>query len=507
VRPSIEFRILLAGYHIDRNELWVAARHLAEAKQRASALNDGATIDAIAIIEAHLLLRRGRIHDGLEAISSILSTSDNYTFLSRTTTRVWEYLAILGDHRAHRYLRFDSNEIERIATSAEQEISAARLSNRAPWAGRLFSVPFSGHIGELDGDALTALGATEFGGAPEQAAAFGVDLSKKLLTAGYVRDASWAARNVIDNPHSLPQHRGRAHALWASTRAELGFLDSAEQHINKAKRIFGDLGERSSAFAAATGLWHSIQSGNVAGAREWARELGLSVTDDDSSNRFCTETARRIDSWGESMAPAAAALRATFQSRFASSLECRSDGTPLGQFRAFRGMWQTRLEGEQEQRLRDGERLLTESNARAALAVVEQLPTAEPLLWDFEDERIVSLRIRALGSESAASEVDKAMNPERERLFGALAFAALSRLEGAVYELAVKQGDRELAAEVITKRAFIADLSAEPCAAIGLRLLEATFLESVTSSRSSSHRASSARAASQYFGFVQRTGK
>lgn len=293
-----------------------AARELAEAKRIAGAAHETTYLAVIAILEAHLLLRRGRIRKGLTAIADTFAGAPGRAFTMRPLIEVWKYLEILGGRKEGLRVRLELAEAEQIAATAEAEIAAAKAAGRIPWDGKICSVYESACVNQEDGKELFNIGALEFWSESVHAAELGLGLAKTLLNRGYIRDASWAARNALANPGALPRQRALARAFLANASAEMGSLEAVEAHLNEAKQIYASLDERLPLGAADTGLWHSIQSGDVAKAVEWAREFAASVVDLPAASGFCVETAAKIDSWGTSMAPVAAAFREAFASRF-----------------------------------------------------------------------------------------------------------------------------------------------------------------------------------------------
>jgi hypothetical protein len=95
VHSSIELRLFLAAYHIDRNEIWVAADVLKEARRRAAAVHDR-NLGFIRIMEGDLLLKRGRFLEGLTQIADAISEMPHSAFLFRPVDEVRKHLDALG---------------------------------------------------------------------------------------------------------------------------------------------------------------------------------------------------------------------------------------------------------------------------------------------------------------------------------------------------------------------------------------------------------------------------
>jgi tetratricopeptide (TPR) repeat protein len=474
-QSSIELRLRLAGYHVDRHELWAATREIQEARRRAVDVPDEPMVATIRILEAHILLRRGQLRAGLSEISKALTELGDRIHLSREMRAVWNTLDILAGGKSSRYMKLDAGDIERIASQAESEIATAERDNRLPWEGKLFSLHESACINQSDARALFDLGELEFGGNAEHTAGFALGLAKKYLTASYIRDASWVAGNALANPHVPPIGKALAHALLATAHAELDLLEDVEAHLEDAKALYRSDGQPVPLGVVTTGLWYSIQAGNLDKSIEWARQFVESITDVAATAALATTTVLQIDSWGEPMAPVARALRAAFSARFGWNLQARSSSPPSEAFRRFRGT-NVELQSASDQKSHDivhlAQELLSKGDGDGTLSKLDELTATKPLA-DHMAGVAVGLQIMAMGARLSAADIDRVVDAQRERMLGNLAFSALARTEASIARLATGNGDLTLATTVIAKRAFVADLCADPRAASTLRFWQA----------------------------------
>lgn len=509
VQASIELRLQLAGFHAGRNEIWAAARELAEARRLALAIHERSRLVMLAILDAHLLLRRGRMREGLTAIAAALEGAGARTlFVMRPVNAVWRYVAVLAGREEDDAWRLDVEDLDPIVARAEAEMAAARADTRLPWGGKLCRLQESACIGDDDAGVLFQIGTRELLGAPVHAAEKGLELAKQLQTRGYPRESAWAAGNVLANPHAQPLQRALAHALLAHAHAEMGRLETVDTHLAEAKRIYDGLGEPLPLGAALVGLWHAIQSGDVAKAVDWARQFVASVIDVSKAGSLCAETAAQIDSWGAAMAPVAAALREAMTSRFTWAPAPPSSGSPLEPFRRFVGtnaeLMAAYRPGPAET-LAAARDLLSTQDAKGALAVIDALETSEP---DGLPEHLAglaaALRIEALSVDVAPAEVDAGMDRTRGRLLGQLAFSALARVEATMVRALVSTGDAPRAAAIIAGRGFIAELAADPRAAASLRFWQAQLPAPRAGWSASGARSRLARRAVRYYDTAER---
>jgi hypothetical protein len=110
-----------------------------------------------------------------------------------------------------------------------------------------------------------------------------------------------------------------------------------------------------------------------------------------------------------------------------------------------------------------------------------------------------ALQIQALASKVEPAQLNRGIDAHRENFLKRLAFGGLARVESALAWTLVRQGDRHLAAEVLTRRAFVAELSDDPRARISLQFWE-TFVPELRGERVAlSARARLARRAARYY--------
>lgn len=118
--------------------------------------------------------------------------------------------------------------------------------------------------------------------------------------------------------------------------------------------------------------------------------------------------------------------------------------------------------------------LLNQHDARGALKLIDELGTSESNgLPDHLTGLVISLQITALSAELPPAQIDAAMDRQRERMLGHLAFSALARLEATMVRVFLKNGDRARAAAVVSSRGFVGELASDPRAATSLRFWQA----------------------------------
>lgn len=463
----------------------------------------------LSILDAHLLLRRGRMREGLTAIAAALEGAGARTlFVMRPVSAVWRYVATLAGRAEDEAESLDVEDLEPIAVSAEAEMAAARADKRLPWGGKLCRLEKSACVGDDDAGALFQMGARELLGEPVRAAEKGLGLAKEHLARGYHRDGAWAAGNVLANPHAQPRQHAIAHALLAHAHAEMGRLETVDTHLAEAKRIYDELSEPLPLGAASVGLWHAIQSGDVAKAVDWARQFVASVVDVSKTATFCFETAAKIDSWGAAMTPVAAALREAMTARFTWAPPPPSSAHPFEPFRRFAGTNAELMAADQPgavEALATAQERLSQRDAKGALEAIDMLEKGEP---DGLPEHLAgvaaALRIAALSVDTAPAQVDAAMDRERGRLLGQLAFSALARVEAAMARELLRAGDTARAAAIIAGRGFIAELAADPSAAANLRFWQAQLPAPRAGWSASGARSRLARRAVRYYDTAER---
>ena len=479
VQVSIEMRLHLAGFHLARNEVWVAASELAEAKRRAAAIFEPSYICLASILEGHVLLKQGRIADGLTTIGRVLAAVPHHVFLFQPVDNVRQYLDTLGIRQPpHVVIELPEDRVAELTATIGAAIADAESRNALPWDGRHCSIPRSGAVDDEHGQALFRLGVEEFAGARQRAAAMGLHVAVRLLERGYVFDGYCAARNVVANEGAQPKQRASAQLLLAIACGELGDLAAVDRHLAAATTGFADAGEPPPIALVETGLWHAIQSGDVAAGVGWARRIGDALRGDGPAASRCAGTAARIDTWGEPMAAVGAAFREAVESATGIAMPPgATPSTPAEPFRRFHGTsaeLQAAAAPAAERALDEAQRALSENDPERALELIDGINAdAPPEGLPFHLAGIATaLQIQALASKVEPAQLNRAADAHRENLLKHLAFGALARVESSVVWELLQRAETHLA-ESLLRRAFVAELSDDPRAKVSLQFWEA----------------------------------
>jgi len=507
VQSSIEMRLHLASFYLDRNEVWAASAELAEAERRAAAVFDDKYVKLATILKGHALLKRGRISDGLTTIAAVSEGDHAYIFLPVDEVR--KYLEILGvPQPGPMLIHLPKDKVSETSAAIEAAIAAAKDEETLPWNGRHCSVYNSSAIDEENLKILFVLGVKEFAGDPIRAADIGLHLAGDMLRRGYFFDAYCCAKNAAANGEALPKQRALAHTFLATACAELGELGAVDRHLEEAVKAFGQAGEALPLEAVETGLWHAIQSREVAAGIEWAGRFGDAIRGKPESASHGVETALKIDTWGEPMALVGQALREAVRTALGFEVPARNTtSVPAEPFRRFMGT-SAELQAAFNQKasgiMAQAQEALSQGDANQALKLLDRLKTEAPDgLPDHLSGLAASLQIQALGSKMEPAKLDRAMDVQRENMLDLLAFAGLARLESALAWQATSNGAPLLAAEILTRRGFIGELCHDPRAKASLSFWESLASELRGGRPAPGERSRWARLAARYYGTAE----
>jgi len=459
------------------------------------------------ILKGHAILKRGKILDGLTTIAAVAEPNQPYFFQAVYELR--KYLEILGiPQPVLIWIHVPKDKVIEFSAMIENTISAAKEAKALPWSGRHCSASKSSAIDEENLKTLFVLGVKEFEGDPIRAADIGLHLAGGLLRRGYFSDAYCCAKNVVANAEALPKQRAFAHTFLARACAELGELSAVDRHLKEAKKAFEQAGEALPLGMVETGLWHAIQSGAVAAGVEWASRFGGAIRGKPALASHCVETALKIDSWGEPMAPVGRAFREAVRAAIGFEAPPRNNTSiPAEPFRQFVGTsaeLRAAFNPKASGIIAQGQEALSRGDVDQALKLLDSLKTEAPNgLPDHLSGLVVSLQIQALGSKIKPSELDRAMNFQRERMLNHLAFASLARLESSLARQAISNGAPLLAAEILTRRGFASELCQDPRAKTSLAFWESLVPELRGKSPAPGERGRLARLAVLYYGTAE----
>ena len=318
----------------------------------------------------------------------------------------------------------------------------------------------------------------EFEGDAEKAAGIGLHFAREFLNRGYFFDAYWVAKNVAANSDARPGQHAWTHSFLAHACAELGDLEAVSRNLTEAEAFFAKSGEVLPIHTVDVGMWHSIQSGDVAAAVGWAKKIGDAVRESKQSLGFCVEQAAKVDTWGDVMAPVGQALRETVLAASGFALPARSvtsaSPDPFRRFAGTSAELQAAFHPKANEVLNEAQKALSQEDPDKALKLIDGLAAETPDgLPDHFAGIAAALQIQALGAKAPPAKLNKVMDSQRARMLQRMAFAALSRLEAAMARVAVANGDPLLAADILEKRVFIAELADDPRAKASLLFWEA----------------------------------
>jgi tetratricopeptide (TPR) repeat protein len=506
VQSSIELRLLLAGYHIDRNEIWAGADVLKEAGRRAVAVHDRNVL-FVRIMEGHLLLKQGRIQEGLTAIADTVSAVPHAAFVHYPTDEVRKHLDLLGiEQKGPFIIELVHDQIPDLVKKIEQEVADAKANKQLPWQGRHCSVSESSGLGQDYMRLLFELGVAEFEGNTKKAIRLGLNLAEIMLESRYSHDARWAAINVLANPAALAEHRGPAHSLLAQANAELGYIEEVVADLRQAVQDFEKAGQTIPLRTLETGMWHAIQSLEGKAAAHWAAMLGAALSGEPERDARCADVAAKIDTWGQPMAEVGDAFRRAASSAGINLPTATVAAEGQRPFRRFVGVTAEVRGASDEQvdaMLREAQNALAENDPDRALALLDGLASRD--LAEVPEHQAgiaLALQIQGLSAKAAPAELDLAMDRQRERLVAELAFSALTRLETSMVWAAIFHGEPALAADILAKHSFVAEFSVDPLARVSLFAWEAQFAY-LRNQALRSKRAHFASVAAHYFGTAE----
>jgi tetratricopeptide (TPR) repeat protein len=406
-------------------------------------------------------------------------------------------------------IRLPKDKVIETLVAIEATIAAAKKEEETlPWNGRHCSVSNSSAIDEENIRALFVLGVEEFAGDPIRAADIGLHLAGSMLRRGYFFDAHCCAKNVAANAEALPKQRAFAHTFLATACAELGELGAVDRHLEEAKKAFEQAGEALALDTLETGLWHAIQSGEVAAGIEWAVKFGDAIRGKPESASRCVETALKIDTWGESMAPVGRAFREAVRAAIGFAVPARNTtSVPAEPFRRFVGT-SAELQAVFNQKaagiMAQAQEALSQGDADQALELLDGLKNEAPDgLPDHLGGLVAGLQIQALGSKIEPAKLDRAMDVQRENMLDHLAFAGLARLESALARQATMNSVPLLAAEILTRRGFVGELCDDPRARASLLFWESLISELRGGRPAPGERSRWARQAARYYGTAE----
>jgi tetratricopeptide (TPR) repeat protein len=474
VQSSIELRLLLAMYHCDRSEIWIAAELLEEARRSAASIGSRFEAAAAVIQLGECAIRSGQVVRGLEMISQAMEGRERAAFVFRPTEEVRRYLVRLGvDQPGMFNIQLESSRIPEIAERIQAVRVAATSGNARPWGGAHCAISESSHIEAGDGQALFRIGLLEFDGDASSAIELGLRLAENLVAASYVDDASWVARNLLARPGADALTRARASAVMARCAATLGQLDDARAHLGAAQLAFQ--------VAAVPLPWEfvewvfmfHVQLGDADTALRWAQTLADKLSGDTKRSNSVLTLAAQLDTWGESMMPVASVLRHALALKGIAATRSSAVDS-VTRFRLFSGYTaQAKERNAQAASLLDqAQTALSERNAAKAIALVDEL-AALGTIPEYQAAVGVALQIQALAATHSPSQLEAAAKVHRERLLGSLAFTALARLEAAMAWAAILAGELSRAAEGLRRNGWVAELCDDPIARASLRALVA----------------------------------
>jgi tetratricopeptide (TPR) repeat protein len=473
VQSSIELRVLLAFYHLDRNEVWSAAQVLGEAQRRAAAIGNRHSLLTIAILEGHTLLKQGRIADGLDAIAAAVAGVPHVAFLSLPVEEARRYLQTIGVPQPGLFVvNLARERVAEFAAAIEETATQAKASGTIPWEGMHCSVSNSSAIDENDLRILFRIGVHEFERDRANAANLGLMLAKILLNHGFFDDAARAASNTQANPEATETQRGEAHMCLAHADAARGYLEQVDAHLDAAVESFDRAGHPPPSTLAIVGLWYAVQCDDVAAATRWAKLLGETIADHDVADRYpiATDVFYRLASFGPSMSAVMDAFTHACEDA-GIRLPTAPTTPPPVPHRYFDGanadLGNQSVESANDVIAKALDALRAGETERARELVDSQ--TGE--LPDHQAAVLLAMQLRIVARDMPPEALDRAMDTERSRLVPELAFASLARLEHTVASMAIENQQPELAANILDTRGFIAELASDLRARVQLSAL------------------------------------
>lgn len=471
IPSSIELRMLLAGYHMERNEIWVAMRLLSEAKRRAVAVHDPG-LPMIYLMEGHILLKQGRVSEGLASIAETASLLPRTGFLNRQVVELGRHLNLLGARQEKAFsIDLDPGQVPNLLAGIRSEIAAAKAKGQLPWGGQHCAVSESTSINKGYAAVLFELGVSEFGGNNDEAIRAGLDLAAVMLRGGYFHDARWAVANVLARPAVPPEQLGLAHSFFAQANAELGYLDEVDEHLREVTWLFVQSHQPVPRDTLETGMWHSIQSGDSEAAAQWAVKVAESLIEDRESESRFYDVISQIESWGASMSAASTIFRRAAESvgfSFQEPAALVADARP---FRRFEGVTAELFQSQEDQIdavLRKAQTALSTGDADGALGLLDELFLLGSLLPEHQLGLALALQIRARAERTALADLDLEMRGMREQLVEQMAFSALARIETALIWAAMSHKNNSSTLDALASHSFIGEFCADPQARISL---------------------------------------
>jgi len=464
---AIEGRLRMAAYHLIRNEIWIARRLLAEARGRAETCNrPDAAIMADAML-AVCSLKAGKIREGLTMLATSLAPLGKKPFLSPALELPRMQLRAMGIPQPRPYaIDLSLDMVAGHAAAIEVELERAKRNCESAWGGMHCFVPETAtSLGEEPRMFLAMLGLASFEGAEPAAIHFGLEFGERALGGCSPNEARWAAVNMLSHPALPPDKRARALHVYGAACALSGWPDLADASFSELLEDAARHLRPCPANVAMAGLWHSVQSDDVVSCEAWVRHLASAIAKLNDPTPLAAALLAQLASWGGQVETLAEAFRPLAGDRSSD------DASPFqAPFRPFSGVTAP-TNPQVAVLLTKAYAALDDDQVEAALMLLDEVDSLECS----EHERGVrtGLRVLAVSCDCNPAELDRALDPERARLLGALDFTALACLETALCWYAGVNQDVELTKAVLGRRAFIADLAGDVRARTALQALTA----------------------------------
>ena len=464
VQSSIEYRVLLACYAFDRNELWIAKDWLLEAHRRAIAVHDYKHVLITELMLAEHCIRSGCVESGLVAIAKIMEQRKHMAFISLPIEELRRYLLGLGIPQPVPFtLTLALKDVPQYVQRIKAKRKQAQSDKQIPWEGAHISISRSATNSDKDLGRLCQLGVMEFDGNSNGSIEIGLGFTQQMLQDSRHLDARWSGKNVLLQPNLNPAYKALAHALLAETEAYLGNLAAVDFHLKEAETNYDIAEERPPGRLIWVGLWYSVQTGNQEQAFYWLKKRISQIQKNRESLADLVSELHQLESWGEGMHDVAEFLR-----NFLSDNQIQVEKGLLTHppYRPFSGYTKLLLGSNPDigQHIDKALFLINQEKYREALTTLDAIAEFDEIP-EQQGAVITALQVQAWGNIVPLEELEKIITYFRSKCIASLSFTTLSRLESAyLWTLMVHHENLAKVETILSRYGWVGELASDPIA-------------------------------------------